>query len=93
MSSVAKMIATIEEKMDAESETPLTAANLEHLRMVEALLFAVAVNVANVARVIRMAKRQLRVNNTLHQFQHRMNQPAAAIAHPRHQHLLHALLL
>ena len=40
MSSVAKMIAAIEEEMDAETETPLTAANQEHLRMVEALLFA-----------------------------------------------------
>jgi segregation and condensation protein B len=40
MSSVAKMIATIEEQMDAETETPLTKANQEHLRMVEALLFA-----------------------------------------------------
>ena len=38
MSSVAKMIATIETEMDAESETP--TANPEHLRMVEALLFA-----------------------------------------------------
>ncbi|HVZ27256.1 MAG TPA: SMC-Scp complex subunit ScpB [Rhizomicrobium sp.] len=40
MSSVAKMIAEIEDKMDAEPETPLTKANPEHLRMVEALLFA-----------------------------------------------------
>src|SRR5580693_3130074 len=40
MSSVAKMIETIEDQMEAESETPLTAANPEHLRMVEALLFA-----------------------------------------------------
>src|SRR3569833_4201383 len=37
MSSVANMIATIEDKMDAESEP---TANPEHLRMVEALLFA-----------------------------------------------------
>ncbi len=37
MSSVAKMIATIEDQMDAESEP---TANPEHLRMVEALLFA-----------------------------------------------------
>jgi len=37
MSSVANMIATIEDKMDAESEQ---TANPEHLRMVEALLFA-----------------------------------------------------
>jgi segregation and condensation protein B len=36
MSSVAKMIETIENEMDAESPK----ANLEHLRMVEALLFA-----------------------------------------------------
>ena len=40
MSSVAQMIATIEEKMDIETENVLTAANQEHLRMVEALLFA-----------------------------------------------------
>ena len=40
MSSVAKMIAEIEDKMDAEQETPLNTANLEHLRMLEALLFA-----------------------------------------------------
>jgi segregation and condensation protein B len=40
MSSVAKMIATIEDEMDADTETPLTSANQEHLRMVEALLFA-----------------------------------------------------
>ncbi|HWC63663.1 MAG TPA: SMC-Scp complex subunit ScpB [Rhizomicrobium sp.] len=40
MSSVAKMIAEIEDKMDAEQETALTRANPEHLRMVEALLFA-----------------------------------------------------
>src|SRR3569623_587603 len=37
MSSVANMIATIEDKMDAESEP---TANPEHLRMVKALLFA-----------------------------------------------------
>src|SRR5579871_854710 len=37
MSSVANMIATIEDKMDVESEA---TANPEHLRMVEALLFA-----------------------------------------------------
>ncbi len=37
MSSVANMIATIEDKMDVESEP---TANPEHLRMVEALLFA-----------------------------------------------------
>src|SRR6195952_5951623 len=36
MSSVAKMIETIETQMDAEAP----AANPEHLRMVEALLFA-----------------------------------------------------
>ena len=40
MSSVAKMIETIETQMDAESETPVSTANPEHLRMVEALLFA-----------------------------------------------------
>ena len=46
MSSVAKMIETIETQMDAETDVsdskvgPLTAANPEHLRMVEALLFA-----------------------------------------------------
>ena len=39
MSSVAKMIATIETEMDVETETP-DSANPEHLRMVEALLFA-----------------------------------------------------
>jgi segregation and condensation protein B len=38
MSSIAKMIATIEDQMDAE--TLETTANPEHLRMVEALLFA-----------------------------------------------------
>jgi segregation and condensation protein B len=37
MSSVATMIATIEDQMDVQSEP---AANPEHLRMVEALLFA-----------------------------------------------------
>jgi segregation and condensation protein B len=36
--SVANLIATIESEMDAETAT--TPANLEHLRMVEALLFA-----------------------------------------------------
>jgi segregation and condensation protein B len=40
MSSVAKMISEIEDQMEAEPETALTAANPEHLRMVEALLFA-----------------------------------------------------
>ena len=40
MSSVAKMIAEIEDQMEAEQETPLTSANPEHLRMIEALLFA-----------------------------------------------------
>ncbi len=40
MSSVAKMIAKIEDQMEAEPENPLTTANPEHLRMVEALLFA-----------------------------------------------------
>src|ERR1700753_1105856 len=39
MSSIAKMMATIEDQMDASSEP---AANPEHLRMVEALLFAAA---------------------------------------------------
>jgi segregation and condensation protein B len=39
MSSVANMIATIEDQMDVASEH---AANPEHLRMVEALLFAAA---------------------------------------------------
>ncbi len=39
MSSVAKMIATIEDQMEAK---PGDAANPEHLRMVEALLFAAA---------------------------------------------------
>lgn len=41
MSSVAKMIAKIEDQMDAESDDKQgEAANPEHLRMVEALLFA-----------------------------------------------------
>jgi segregation and condensation protein B len=40
MSSVAKMIAEIEDKMDAEQGTALNTANPEHLRMIEALLFA-----------------------------------------------------
>jgi len=40
MSSVATMIAKIEDQMEAEPETALTVANPEHLRMVEALLFA-----------------------------------------------------
>ena len=40
MSSVAKMIAEIEDGMEAEQQTPLDTANPEHLRMVEALLFA-----------------------------------------------------
>ncbi|HEY4077600.1 MAG TPA: SMC-Scp complex subunit ScpB [Rhizomicrobium sp.] len=40
MSSVAKMIETIEDQMDAETQTPVDTANPEHLRMVEALLFA-----------------------------------------------------
>src|SRR5207237_374302 len=39
MSSVATMIATIEDQMDASTEP---GANPEHLRMVEALLFAAA---------------------------------------------------
>jgi len=34
------MIAKIEDQMEAEQENPVTAANPEHLRMVEALLFA-----------------------------------------------------
>jgi segregation and condensation protein B len=38
MSSVAKMISEIEDQMEAEQETP--SVNAEHLRMVEALLFA-----------------------------------------------------
>jgi segregation and condensation protein B len=40
MSSVAKMIAKIEDQMEAEQETPLNSVNVEHLRMIEALLFA-----------------------------------------------------
>jgi len=41
MSSVAQMIETIETQMDAETtETPVSTANPEHVRMVEALLFA-----------------------------------------------------
>ncbi len=40
MSSVATMISAIEDEMDVETETPVTAANPEHLRMLEALLFA-----------------------------------------------------
>jgi segregation and condensation protein B len=40
MSSVAKMIETIEDQMEAETEAPAISANPEHLRMVEALLFA-----------------------------------------------------
>ena len=39
MNRVAKLIATIETEMDAETETP-ASVNPEHLRMVEALLFA-----------------------------------------------------
>src|SRR3954471_10877067 len=46
MSSVAKMIATIEDQMEAKadetSDAAPQAANPEHLRMVEALLFAAA---------------------------------------------------
>jgi segregation and condensation protein B len=43
MSSVAKMISEIENQMDAETEDKQgEAANPEHLRMVEALLFAAA---------------------------------------------------
>ena len=38
MSSIAKMIETIESELDAKTEE--VAANPEHLRMVEALLFA-----------------------------------------------------
>jgi segregation and condensation protein B len=38
MNRVATLIATIETEMDVQTETP--AVNLEHLRMVEALLFA-----------------------------------------------------
>src|SRR5215475_13382566 len=40
MSSVAKMIAQIEDQMEVEQETVLNSVNPEHLRMVEALLFA-----------------------------------------------------
>ena len=40
MSSVAKMIETIETEMDAEARKTVGQANPEHLRMVEALLFA-----------------------------------------------------
>ena len=40
MSSVARMISEIENQMEAEQESPLNAANPEHLRMIEALLFA-----------------------------------------------------
>jgi segregation and condensation protein B len=43
MNQIAKLIATIETQMDAQSDTPsgeMTAINPEHLRMVEALLFA-----------------------------------------------------
>ena len=40
MSSVAEMIETIEERMDAVSEKPEDSVNSEHLRMVEALFFA-----------------------------------------------------
>src|SRR6201996_7756786 len=40
MSSVANMIAKIEDQMEAEQETPANNVNAEHLRMVEALLFA-----------------------------------------------------
>ena len=40
MNRVANMIAAIENEMDALTESPLTAANPEHLRMLEALLFA-----------------------------------------------------
>ena len=40
MSSIAKMIETIEAEMDAKTEE--TSANPEHLRMIEALLFAAA---------------------------------------------------
>jgi len=39
MNRVAKLIATIENEMDVDTETP-AAVNPEHLRMVEALLFA-----------------------------------------------------
>ena len=40
MSSVAKMIAEIEDQMEAEQDAPPSTVNAEHLRMVEALLFA-----------------------------------------------------
>src|SRR3569833_319678 len=41
MSSVAQMIETIETELDAETtQTPVSTANPEHVRMVEALLFA-----------------------------------------------------
>src|SRR6201994_2604181 len=40
MSSVARMISEIENQMEAQPEGPLTTANPEHLRMIEALLFA-----------------------------------------------------
>jgi segregation and condensation protein B len=40
MNRVANMIAAIEDEMEVETETALTAANPEHLRMLEALLFA-----------------------------------------------------
>ena len=40
MSSVAQMIETIETELEAPSETPVNTANPEHVRMVEALLFA-----------------------------------------------------
>lgn len=41
-SNVARMIETIEERMDAVSQQPDEGVNAEHLRMVEALLFAAA---------------------------------------------------
>ena len=41
-SNVARMIETIEERMDAVSQQPGEGVNAEHLRMVEALLFAAA---------------------------------------------------
>ena len=40
MSSVAQMIETIETELEVPAETPVNIANPEHLRMVEALLFA-----------------------------------------------------
>jgi segregation and condensation protein B len=40
MSSVAQMIETIETELEAPGETPVNIANPEHLRMIEALLFA-----------------------------------------------------